>query len=93
VPLYEYECPQGHVTEILAGVDSVIRVQCKCGRISKRIISAPARPVMGGMIYQPIPGDPRPRAEHKVDFKDWKRQDDAHKQRMLKNAGKASVNK
>ncbi len=91
MPLYEYQCTEGHVTEILAGVKSIIRVQCKCGLICKRIISAPAPPIMGGMIYQPVPGDPRPKSEHKVPYKDWKAQDDAHKQRMLKNAGKANV--
>ena len=90
MPLFEFECAEGHVTEILAGVKSTIRVQCKCGRSTKRIISAPARPVMGGMIYQPEWGNPRPKAEHKVPYKDWKAQDDAHKQRMLKIAGKTN---
>jgi hypothetical protein len=91
MPLFEYECARGHRVEILAGVNSRIRtVTCECGKPAQRIISVPARAVMGNQIYQPIPGDPRPRAEHKVDFKDWKAQDDAHKQRMLKIAGKAN---
>jgi hypothetical protein len=90
-PLYEYLCRNDHVTTILARVNYALDVhRCEtCGGRAKKIISAPAPPVIGGMIYQPIPGDPRPKAEHKVDYKDWKRQDDAHKQRMLRNAGRA----
>ena len=92
MPLYEFECPRcGVFAEILpfsrAGKP---RRHFICDTMAKPIISVPAPPVMGGMIYQPIPGDPRPKAEHKVPYKDWKRADDAHKQRMLKNAGKGN---
>jgi putative FmdB family regulatory protein len=90
MPLYEYECRNGHVSTVLARVNDLNdHHRCEvCGAKAHRIISAPAPPVMGGLIYQPDWGNPKPKAEHKVPYKEWKAQDDAHKQRMLKIAGK-----
>lgn len=89
MPLYEYLCPQGHVTEILAGV-SDRHAWCEtCHARAQRIISAPAPPVMGGMVYRPDPHKPlSTRAEVKVPLKDIQARDDRLRERFLRNAGK-----
>ncbi len=41
MPVYEYECKSGHVTEVLCPVnDRPSRVRCACGRGARPILSA-----------------------------------------------------
>lgn len=41
MPIFEYQCPNGHLQEKLVSRDHVVRVPCnKCAATAKRILSA-----------------------------------------------------
>ena len=43
MPLFEYECPDQHVTEVLLRVREIPpSMVCSCGQLARKIISAPA---------------------------------------------------
>lgn len=43
MPLFDYQCKHGHVTErLIYGSDVPQRAMCKCGTISEKMVSAPA---------------------------------------------------
>lgn len=92
MPVYEFQCGYyGHVTELWAKVSQAGKViACDtCGEPAHRIISAPAPPVMGGMVYRPDPHKPlASRAEVKVPMKEIQARDNQLRERMLKRAGK-----
>jgi len=41
MPLYEYECPGGHIFELRQGIDATVAVRCpECERRAVRRVSA-----------------------------------------------------
>ena len=58
MPIYEYRCPNGHLTEELRSFkDRNRRVKCdRCGRVAKRIPSAHHAEIDGIYSYAPNVG-------------------------------------
>lgn len=51
MPIYEYQCPEGTVTEKMARMETK-EIKCpKCGRTAKRIISSCTFKLKGGGWY------------------------------------------
>jgi hypothetical protein len=58
-PLYEYECPTGHIAETIRHADKRDDPKvCDCGLSMVRIISRPAGSPDGIYSYAPNIGDP-----------------------------------
>jgi putative FmdB family regulatory protein len=57
MPIYEFKCPDGHVTEILASVEhDKVRV-CDCGKYSKQIPSLTTFRFAGRPVINDAGGD------------------------------------
>ena len=42
MPIYNYKCPDGHITEFFARLDDRDKPQkCRCGKQAKKMISCP----------------------------------------------------
>lgn len=51
MPIYEFECPEGTITERVASMDTE-EIECpKCGKKAKRIISRCSFELKGGGWY------------------------------------------
>ena len=48
MPIYDFRCGEGHVTEARRGIGTDA-IPCLCGRKAKRLFSAPAIKVDGGV--------------------------------------------
>lgn len=59
MPLYDYRCPEGHVTTELRGFDQRdTPVVCKCGQPTERLFPRTHRLPDGMYSYAPNLGDP-----------------------------------
>lgn len=87
MPIYEFECSRGHITEEWARIVRIpAKVLCRCGYWAKRIMSLTAGSVIepNGM-YQPLPGlDAHGKTrEEKISPREYEKRDRAQRDRML----------
>lgn len=56
MPIYEFECKEGHITSELVKLGTET-TKCKtCGAVAKKILSVPAEPIIEGYSYKNLYG-------------------------------------